>query len=324
MLLGLLVKMFLKFVVFLVFISQFASSEITSNDYLNHYLENKENTKLLKVDFVVIQNLNIDKTDLKEKWEILNTFNFSEELIALKEEPTKLVSLPNKYITDKSVIQFIEADKKENKENKEKVIESKTQKFKPFLYERIPFEKEMQKIKNNLNRSKDYRVLYSNSWFQPAFNKSKTIPISINQIKKSNKVYGEIKIYKERFIHLDSKLRFATKVDESEAGLSSSPSNIFEFQTLLEDREDTKKAQKEKTNYWVDTIFNTVQVNLESFSKIIYEVETKNLDSLNQESAMAFQDLYEIKKDVKIEDNEFNFIDHPFFSILIRVQELSS
>ena len=66
MLLGLLVKMFLKFVVFLVFISQFASSEITSNDYLNHYLENKENTKLLKVDFVVIQNLNIDKIDLKE------------------------------------------------------------------------------------------------------------------------------------------------------------------------------------------------------------------------------------------------------------------
>ena len=97
MLLGLLVKMFLKFLVFLVFISQFVNSEITSTDYLNHYLENKENTKLLKVDFVVIQNLNIDKTDLKEKWEDLDTFNFSEELIALKEGPTKLVSLPSKY-----------------------------------------------------------------------------------------------------------------------------------------------------------------------------------------------------------------------------------
>jgi len=321
MLLGLLVKMFLKFLVFLVFISQFLNSEIASNDYLNHYLENKENTKLLKVDFVIIQNLNIDKTDLKEKWEDLNTFNFSEELIALKEEPTKLVPLPSKYITDKSVFQFIEAGKKEKTE---KVIESKTQKNKPFLYERIPFEKEMQKIEKNLNRSRDYRVLYYNSWFQPAFNKSKTIPIVINQIKKSNKVYGEIKIYKERFIHLDSKLRFATEVDESEASSSSSPSNIFEFQTLLEDREDTKKAQKEKNNYWVDTIFNTVQINLESFSKIIYEEETKNLDSLNQEPVMAFEDLYEIKKDVKIEDNEFNFIDHPFFSILIRVQELSS
>ena len=321
MLLGLLVKMFLKFLVFLVFISQFLNSEIASNDYLNHYLENKENTKLLKVDFVIIQNLNIDKIDLKEKWEDLNTFNFSEELIALKEEPTKLVPLPSKYITDKSVFQFIEVGKKEKTE---KVIESKTQKIKPFLYERIPFEKEMQKIEKNLNRSRDYRVLYYNSWFQPAFNKSKTIPIVINQIKKSNKVYGEIKIYKERFIHLDSKLRFSTEVDENEASSSSSPSNIFEFQTLLEDREDTKKAQKEKNNYWVDTIFNTVQINLESFSKIIYEEETKNLDSLNQEPVMAFEDLYEIKKDVKIEDNEFNFIDHPFFSILIRVQELSN
>ena len=182
MLLGLLVKMFLKFLVFLVFISQFVHSEITSKDYLNHYLENKENTKLLKVDFVVIQNLNIDKTDLKEKWEDLNTFNYSEELIALKEEPTKLVSLPSKYITDKSVFQFMEAGKKEHTA---KVIESKTQKIKPFLYERIPFEKEMQKIEKNLNRSRDYRVLYYNSWFQPAFNKSKTIPIAINQICSS-------------------------------------------------------------------------------------------------------------------------------------------
>ena len=321
MLLGLLVKMFLKFLVFLVFISQFLNSEIASNDYLNHYLENKDNTKLLKVDFVVIQNLNIDKTDLKEKWEELNTFNFSEELIALKEEPTKLVPIPSKYITDKSVFQFIEAGKKENTE---KVIESKTQKIKPFLYERIPFEKEMQKIEKNLNRSRDYRVLYYNSWFQPAFNKSKTIPIVINQMKKSNKVYGEIKVYKERFIHLDSKLRFATEVNGSEATSSKSPSNIFEFQTLLKDREDTKKAQNKTNNYWVDTIFNTVQINLDSLSKIIYEEETKNLDSLNQEPVMAFEDLYEIKKDVKIEDNEFNFIDHPFFSILIRVQELSS
>lgn len=321
MLLGLLVKMFLKFLVFLVFISQFLNSEITSNEYVNHYLENKGNTKLLKVDFVVIQNLNIDKTDLKEKWEDLNTFNFSEELIALKEEPTKLVPLPSKYTIDKSIFKFIEAGKKEKTE---KVIESKIQKFNPFLYERIPFEKEMQKIEKNLNRSRDYRVLYYNSWFQPAFNKSKTIPIVINQIKKSNKVYGEIKIYKERFIHLDSKLRFATEVNGSDGSSSSSPSNIFEFQTLLENREDTKKAQKEKNNYWVDTIFNTVQINLESFSKIIYEEETKNLDSLNQESVMAFEDLYEIKKDIKIEDNEFNFIDHPFFSILIRVQVLSS
>ena len=177
--------MFLKFSVFLFFISQFVNSEITSNDYLNHYLENKGNTKLLKVDFVVIQNLNIDKTDLKEKWEDLDAFNFSEELIALKEEPTKLVSLPSKYINDKSVFHFIEAGKKENTE---KVVESKTQRIKPFLYERIPFEKEMQKIEKNLNRSRDYRVLYYNSWFQPAFNKNKTIPIAINQIKKSNKV----------------------------------------------------------------------------------------------------------------------------------------
>jgi hypothetical protein len=131
----------------LVFISQFVNSEITSNDYLNHYLENKENTKLLKVDFVVIQNLNIDKIDLKEKWEDLNTFNFSEELIALKEEPTKLVSLPSKYITDKSVFQFIEAGKKENTE---KVIESKTQKLNLFFMKEFLLKKKCKRSKKIL------------------------------------------------------------------------------------------------------------------------------------------------------------------------------
>jgi hypothetical protein len=149
MLLGLLVKMFLKFSVFLVFISQFVSSEITSNDYLNHYLENKGNTKLLKIDFVVIQNLNIDKTDLKEKWEILNTFNFSEELIALKEEPTKLVSLPSKYITDKSVIQFIEADKKENRKQK-KLLNQKHKNLNLFFMKEFLLKKKCKRSKKIL------------------------------------------------------------------------------------------------------------------------------------------------------------------------------
>ena len=34
-----------------------------------------------------------------------------------------------------------------------------------------------------------------------------------------------------------------------------------------------------------------------------------------------FVDLYEIDKDVKLEVDELNFIDHPYFSILIKVTE---
>jgi len=34
-----------------------------------------------------------------------------------------------------------------------------------------------------------------------------------------------------------------------------------------------------------------------------------------------YKDLYEIKKETKLNQDFFNFIDHPYFSILIRVQE---
>ncbi len=84
----------------------------------------------------------------------------------------------------------------------------------PFLYEKIPFQKEMVEIENNLNRSRDYRVIYYNSWYQPVFKENETIPIFIDAQKKDKKVHGEIKIYKERFIHLVSKLRFSQKTEE--------------------------------------------------------------------------------------------------------------
>ena len=33
---------------------------------------------------------------------------------------------------------------------------------------------------------------------------------------------------------------------------------------------------------------------------------------------------YEIDKDMKLEPEIFNYVDHPYFSILIRVQEISN
>ena len=36
-----------------------------------------------------------------------------------------------------------------------------------------------------------------------------------------------------------------------------------------------------------------------------------------------YQDLYEIDKDLKLDINKFNVIDHPYFSVLIKVTELA-
>ena len=42
------------------------------------------------------------------------------------------------------------------------------------------------------------------------------------------------------------------------------------------------------------------------------------------EPIYKYQDLYEIDKDMKLEPEIFNYVDHPYFSILIRVQEISN
>ena len=48
----------------------------------------------------------------------------------------------------------------------------------------------MVEIENNLNRSRDYRVIYYNSWYQPVFKENETIPIFIDAQKKDKKVHA--------------------------------------------------------------------------------------------------------------------------------------
>ena len=65
----------------------------SSDEYVQLFLNEEIESNLIKVDFLIIQNLNLEEVDLKEKWEDLDEFIFSEELIYLKEEPTTLVTL---------------------------------------------------------------------------------------------------------------------------------------------------------------------------------------------------------------------------------------
>jgi hypothetical protein len=180
--------------------------------------------------------------------------------------------------------------------------------------------KEMIKIEDNLNRSKDFRVLYYNSWYQPAFNKHMTIPIFIEALKKEKNVYGEIKIYKERFIHLDAKLRFSKKTNNLEE--SSKSLKLQNFQNLLDANKETNVNESSNQDYWVDTIFNTVRLNFKYIEELIYSEEEISAEEIIESPNYKYQDLYEIDKDLKLDINKFNVIDHPYFSVLIKVTEL--
>lgn len=301
-------------------LSQTLISSITSYEYINHYIDHSDKNSLLKIDFFVIQNLSIEDDDLKEEWKNLDSFLFSKDLINIKEEPTKLVSSPtylnveNNFFTANN-IEIIQSTQEEK-------IVSKDIKIEPLLYERVPFQNEMKEIQNNLNRSRDYRVLYYNSWYQPAFNKDKSIPIAIESFKKDKRLYGEIVIYKERFIHIAGRLRLGQKSEENY--MINVVPNTFDFQSLLEEMSYSEESKPSEDDYWIETIFNKVSLGLLDLSYEIPKEDKIYIDELIDKPVYFYRDLYEIDKEIKIEAEEFNFIDHPYFSVLIKVEEIAN
>ena len=301
-------------------LSQTLISSITSNEYINHYIDHSDKNSLLKIDFFVIQNLSIEDDDLKEEWKNLDSFLFSKDLINIKEEPTKLVSSPaylnveNNFFTANN-IEIIQSTQEEKTVSKDIKIE-------PLLYERVPFQNEMKEIQNNLNRSRDYRVLYYNSWYQPAFNKDKSIPIAIESFKKDKRLYGEIVIYKERFIHIAGRLRLGQKSEENYV-INVVP-NTFDFQSLLEEMSYSEESKPSEDDYWIETIFNKVSLGLLDLSYEIPKEDKIYIDELIDKPVYFYRDLYEIDKEIKIEAEEFNLIDHPYFSVLIKVEEIAN
>ena len=309
--------MHLKLAIIVLFIAESLYS-VDFNEYLEKYLVDKQKLDHIKVDFFIIQNLSIEDEDLEEKWKELDELELSNHLIKIKAEPTTFVTFPEGKFSDEITLPLLKFKIQPEQQSLSDEVAEVT-KPDPFLYEKIPFQKEMVEIENNLNRSRDYRVIYYNSWYQPIFKENETIPIFIDAQKKDKKVHGEIKIYKERFIHLVSKLRFSQKTEEIDN--TSRAQEIKTFQTLIKDKNEKENKGFLNDNYWVETIFNTVKVNLKYIGDFVYSDNEIKSEEIIELPRFKFVDLYEIDKDVKLEVDELNFIDHPYFSILIKITE---
>ena len=309
--------MHLKLAIIVLFIAESLYS-VDFNEYLEKYLVDKQKLDHIKVDFFIIQNLSIEDEDLEEKWKELDELELSNHLIKIKTEPTTFVTFPEGKFSDETTLPLLKFKIQPEQQSLSNEVAEVT-KPDPFLYEKIPFQKEMVEIENNLNRSRDYRVIYYNSWYQPVFKENETIPIFIDAQKKDKKVHGEIKIYKERFIHLVSKLRFSQKTEKIDN--SSRTQEIKTFQSLIKDKNEKESKGFLNDNYWVETIFNSVKVNLKYIGDFVYSYNEINAEEIIELPRFKFVDLYEIDKDVKLEVDELNFIDHPYFSILIKVTE---
>jgi hypothetical protein len=100
--------------------------------------------------------------------------------------------------------------------------------------------------------------------------------------------------------------------------------NTFDFQSLLEEMSYSEESKPLEDDYWIETIFNKVSLGLLDFSYELPKEDKIHTDELIDKPVYFYRDLYEIDKEIKIEAEEFNFIDHPYFSVLIKVEEIAN
>ena len=314
-----------RFIILLIF-SFPVSSAVSPNDFIDSFISEKNYGEIYKIDFLIFENKFIDEVDLKEKWDPLEPLELSEGLFIVKDKPTLLVKKPlfkkdvdNTFITinlenlegSNSRIGEDENIKKENVNN-----------FKFNFFERIAYDKELEDIKNKLDKIVDYKVLHSISWYQPLVEKDKSVSIYVENTKEQKKTYGEILIYKDRYLHFDVKLRLSEKTVSpiSEAKII----NTTDFNELLKSK-SKKDVINEDDSYWVQTIFNNIKINIGDFSNWVLNNDNANsLIDLNNENVKEnyHKDLYEIDEKIKIDENEYHFIDHPYFGIIVRISAL--
>ena len=301
---------------------------VTPNDFIDSYINEGEYREVYKIDLLIFKNEFIEDVDLKEKWKTLEPLDLNQELFIIKDQPTLLVEKPVfKEKNQNNLISLnIENLIEEVTESEEEITKEKPIRVRFNLFERILYEKEFEEVKKKLDKNKEYKVLHSISWYQPLVKKDKSAFIFIENSIDQIKTYGEVLIYKDRYLHFDAKLRLSEKTDFLLP--ESVVIKTINFNELL--KEKSKEEEKEEVlnnNYWMDTIFNNVRVNIGDFSKWILESEINDspLDPNQQESSIfKYNDLYEINQEIKVEENKYHFIDHPYFGVIVRISSLQT
>jgi hypothetical protein len=151
---------------------------------------------------------------------------------------------------------------------------------------------------------------------QPVFPGNKAIALYIENTDRKNKVYGELKVYKDRYLHSDIKLRFSEETKETK--VNKNPI-LIDFNKEIEASTQKLPVKKENDEYWKKTILSEIVIKIQNLMKepVIQKEELIKIESFQKER--YFSDLYEINETRKMKEDEFHYIDHPYFGVLIRI-----
>jgi len=278
------------------------------------YLE--ESAPIYRVDFIVLKHLSVE--DKEEKWPVLDNPRFEDNLIELSPKPELLVDkgfLNNKEPDQVNYqIYFKNTLSSEDKQGNQKGIKEKVP---PRFYEKIIISSPVKTIVQKLKLSRGYRVLFESSWYQPVFSESNSYPVYIEALDKADKIYGQLNIYKDRYLHSEMTLRFSIKTNEEKF---QTPIKTTDFNDILDNLSIEAKKPKDDGLYWINTILSQIKIR---FKPLVSSSNNLNLikldDEIEPKLTAYYMDLYELQEERKMEENEFYYIDHPYFGVLIRL-----
>ena len=202
----------------------------------------------------------------------------------------------------------------EDKQDNQKGIKEKVP---PRFYEKIIMSSPVKTIVQKLKLSRGYRVLFESSWYQPVFSESNSYPVYIEALDKADKIYGQLNIYKDRYLHSEMTLRFSIKTNEEKFQTVIKPTD---FNDILDSLSIEAKKPKDDGLYWINTILSQIKIRFKPSASSNNNLNLIKLDDEIEPKLTAYyMDLYELQEERKMEENEFYYIDHPYFGVLIRL-----
>ena len=112
-------------------------------------------------------------------------------------------------------------------------------------------------------------------------------------------------------------LRFSNLTKKESIQRKVEPKN---FNSILEDLTKSETTPNDDGSYWMNTILSQIKIRFRGFNE-----NNINLDRINlvketiADKKVYFEDLYELKEERKMEEEEFYYVDHPYFGVLVRI-----
>ena len=276
-----------------------------------------------KIDLIIFKNLTITESDKEEIFDGLEEFLFSMDLLKLSDTPSLLVernSIRKGLTPNNQVIKTVDINKDEglplNLENKDmSLLEDEDAKplHPSYPYFEIIESKHSQTntLVKKLKNTKEYELIFSGGWYQPVFNKELASPVYIKYNNKKDGVRGELTIYKERFLHSLIKIRLTEKTDKF-----SEKSKIItnDFNELI----NLSKLDSKFSNF-----FKNIGKEASSLTNWLFKTkgfsQVTTLADPTLDLSEVYVDKFELSEELKMKENEYYFIDHPYFGIILKI-----